>query len=279
MNGGPVRSVAVVGLGNIGGAIATRLVDAGQRVTGLDLDDERRRRFTDATGHVAVASFDDVELADISEILVVVRLTDHAAAVLDDLATRPLRADTTVYLVTTLELDFARALPSRTTPGYQLVELPVSGGEGGARRGELTLMAAGPLDDDRAEWLTATLGSVLVRFDVYGAPTLAKLLNNVTAAYNALAFAEMALLADRLGVEPTALQRLLATASGGSWMTDAFVDVVDDLLAKDVGLLADEVGELPTLSLADGDALIERLGAARRLLHPPPDDPSARATR
>jgi 3-hydroxyisobutyrate dehydrogenase-like beta-hydroxyacid dehydrogenase len=100
----------------------------------------------------------------------------------------------------------------------------------------------------------------------YGEATLAKLLNNALAAYNALAYASAVELAAAAGLDVAATAELLRRGSGGSWMADAFAGLVDDLLAKDAGLLAAELGPLPTIDLGDPDALPPALARARELL-------------
>ncbi len=100
----------------------------------------------------------------------------------------------------------------------------------------------------------------------YGEATLAKLLNNALAAYNALAYGSAVELAADAGLDVDATAELLRRGSGGSWMADAFAGLVDDLLAKDAGLLAAELGPLPTIDLGAPDALPPALARARTLL-------------
>ncbi|WP_285692799.1 NAD(P)-binding domain-containing protein [Actinomadura sp. NBRC 104412] len=254
--------IVMVGLGNLGLALGGRLVECGHDVCGVDLAEARRSAWAELTGRTAAPSLDEVDWAQAERVFVVVRLTEQAAAVLDRLAAEP--GERTCFVVTTLDPSFAGALGDRARPGLRVVELPVSGGAAGASGGTLTAMAAGPLSDADARLLTTTLAAHLVTFDAYGEPTLAKLFNNVTGAYNALVLAEMLLLAERAGVDPRRLHQVLLTSSGGSWMAAGFADLLDDLLDKDVRLLRAHLGGLPDLSLGTG--LPERLAAARRLL-------------
>ncbi len=53
--------------------------------------------------------------------------------------------DAVLYVVTTLAVDFARGLGDHAAAdGPRLIELPVSGGRGGAERGELIVSPAAP---------------------------------------------------------------------------------------------------------------------------------------
>jgi 3-hydroxyisobutyrate dehydrogenase-like beta-hydroxyacid dehydrogenase len=258
--------IVVVGLGNIGLAIAERIAGCGKEVCGVDLAEDRRAEWKRRTGLDAVADLTAVPWGAVTHVFVLVRLTYQARSVLGQLDELPIRPGTAVFLTTTVELEYARTLDRYEGRTWRLVELPVSGGESGARAGTLTVLAARALDDTDRELLHDTIAANIVMFRQWGEPTLAKLLNNVSAAYTALAYAEMLLLAERTGMDPRRLAEVLHTSSGGSWMGDHFTVLVDDLLDKDVALLRSEFGELPVVSLAADRDLVGRLGQARALL-------------
>ncbi len=261
--------IVVVGLGNIGLAIGRRLDEAQDApVVGVEPSQERRDIWTAESYAVAVPDLDGVDWADVDHVVVVVRLTEQVEAVLDRLAGRLDARRAAVWIVTTLEPRFAADLARFEHVG-RILELPVSGGEAAARSGTLTAMAAGPLDDaDRA--VIGSIAPTLVEFDSYGQPTLAKLVNNVLGAYNATAFAEMLRIADGIGVDPERMREVIRTSSGGSWMVGVFMDLLDDLLVKDVALLSSRVGQLPAISVDVGPAeFTERLEVARALLSSP----------
>jgi 3-hydroxyisobutyrate dehydrogenase-like beta-hydroxyacid dehydrogenase len=257
-------TAVVVGLGDLGISIARRLHAVGVEVLGVDGAAERRRLWEEESGRAAFASTAD--LGPQPRAFVCVRTTDQAAAVIEDLNGR-FGPESVLYVVTTLAVDFARGLDERVgADGPRLVETPVSGGRGGAERGELVVMTGGPavLAEDAA-FLERTLASLVLPMPRYGDATLAKLLNNALAAYNALAFGSAVELAAGAGLDISATAELLRRGSGGSWMADAFAGLVDDLLAKDAGLIAAELGAMPTIDL-DPDALAPALARARRLL-------------
>jgi 3-hydroxyisobutyrate dehydrogenase-like beta-hydroxyacid dehydrogenase len=258
---------AVVGLGDLGISIARRLHEVGVAVAGIDGAPERRELWDGESGLAALASTAELDPARVPRAFVCVRTTEQAEAVIADLNGR-LAADAVIYVVTTLAVDFARGLGERAAAeGPRLVELPVSGGRGGAERGELVVLAGGPaVELDDVAFLERTLASRVLPMPRYGEATLAKLLNNALAAYNALAYASAVELASGAGLDLAATAELLRRGSGGSWMADAFAGLVDDLLAKDAGLLAAELGPLPTIDLGDPDAIPSALASARALL-------------
>lgn len=258
--------IVVVGLGNIGIAIAARVADCGHDVLGVDLAADRRAEWQRLSGGTATANLAEVSWPEVTHVYVVVRLTSQAETVLQELLRLPLPPGIPVFVNTTLELGYARELGRYAESPWRLIELPVSGGDTGARAGTLTVMAAGDLREPEREYLLATSAAAIVEFGSYGEPTLAKLLNNVAAAYTALSFAEMMLLADRTGMQPARLAEVLRTSSGQSWMGDHFVGLIDDLLGKDVALLRQELGALPVVGLDDGEHLLSRLAQARAAL-------------
>ncbi len=285
-------AAVVVGLGDLGISIARRLHAVGVEVIGIDGAEERRKMWAEESGRTALASTAELVGDDSAPpraatatpdgrqqaeadvpVFVCVRTTDQAAAVIDDLNGR-LGPESVLYVVTTLAVDFARGLADHAAAdGPRLIELPVSGGRGGAERGELVVMTGGPaVRPEDAPFLERTLAQLVLPMPRYGDATLAKLLNNTLAAYNALAFGRTVELAADAGLDIPATAELLRRGSGGSWMADAFAGLVDDLLAKDAALLATELGPLPTIDLTEPDALPPALARARALL-----DDAARA--
>ncbi|HVX31735.1 MAG TPA: NAD(P)-binding domain-containing protein [Solirubrobacterales bacterium] len=260
-------AAAVVGLGDLGIAIARRLHAVGVEVAGIDGAEDRRELWERETGLPALTSTAELDPAGVPRALVCVRTTDQAGAVIADLNGR-LGASAVIYVVTTLAVDFARGLGRRAAAdGPSLIELPVSGGRGGAERGELVVLPGGSaVEPDDVGFLERTLASHVLPMPRYGEATLAKLLNNALAAYNALAYASAVELAARAGLDVGTTAELMRRGSGGSWMAEAFEGLVDDLLAKDAALLAAELGPLPTIDLGDLDALPLTLARARRML-------------
>jgi 3-hydroxyisobutyrate dehydrogenase-like beta-hydroxyacid dehydrogenase len=258
--------IAVVGLGNIGLAIARRLVVRGRDVIGIDLDPGRRNAWLAMTGLQAAEDLEAANWDDIDTVFVIVRMADQAEDVLRKLSALESSAPRTAYVVSTLDEAVSSRLGAYNTDSLRVLELPVSGGEIGAMAGKLAVMIAGPVTDDDEAFILSTIATQVVRFDAYGEPTLAKLFNNVLGAYNASAFAQMLILASERGLDPARLYRVILASSGGSWMAGGFLELLDDLLAKDVELLRSHLGELPQIEL-DGD-LAATLSAARGALTP-----------
>jgi 3-hydroxyisobutyrate dehydrogenase len=250
-------TVGVVGLGNMGGRIARRLVDGGEDVVGFDLDAARAA----AAGARAAATPDQVareadvvllSLPDSSAIEAVVRQIEphlRAGQVLVDLSTAA-PASTVALHARLGERDVA------------YVDAGISGGAAAAEAGTLTIMAGG-----EAEALDA-VRPVLGHFAAHvhhmgesGSGHTAKLINNFLNAISLAATAEAMVAGRKAGLDLRQLLEVINASSGVNFATlNRFPRIVEgdyleggltsDLMAKDVMLYLDLVRELEVTSLS-----------------------------
>jgi len=257
-------TVAVVGLGDLGLACALRVHETGRATVGVDISADRRAVWRHATGQEAAGSLQGLA---IDHALVCVRTTAQARQVLTDLPVCAAGTGLAAYVLTTLEPAFARGLAAYARDRVRVIELPVSGGRAIARTGDLTVLVGGDqaVADD-VEFIRRTLGQQAFAFPRFGDATLAKLLNNTTAAYNAAAFATCIALAEQAGLPAHVCAEVIRASSGASWVADRFEALIGELLAKDAGLLAAELGRLPAIELSDPDLLLATLARGMQLL-------------
>jgi 3-hydroxyisobutyrate dehydrogenase len=264
-------TVAVIGLGDLGLAFALRLHERGCAVVGVDVSAERRDSWQQATGQQAAPSLHGLAA---ERVFVCVRTTDQAREVLAEVPARAAPAGLAAYVVTTLDPAFARGLAEYASGHLRVIELPVSGGRAGARQGELTvLVGGGQATGDDVAFVGRTLARRIFEFPRFGDATLAKLLNNTVAAYNAAAFATGLVLAEQAGLPADVCAEVVRSSSGGSWIADSFEVLIADLLAKDAGLLAAELGRLPAIEVSEPDQLVATLAHGARLLARPAGGP------
>jgi 3-hydroxyisobutyrate dehydrogenase len=138
-----VSSIGIVGLGNMGMPIATRLLAAGYGVVGFDTAPEPRAAFT-AIGGRAVDALGDV-LPGIDALILMLPDSAIVGSVMSDPGLRAgLRAGLLVIDMGSSEPVKTRALAAELDAlGVELVDAPVSGGVGGATNGTLTIMVGG----------------------------------------------------------------------------------------------------------------------------------------
>ncbi|MFJ5224271.1 nuclear transport factor 2 family protein [Streptomyces sp. NPDC088400] len=163
------HTIAVLGLGRMGDAIATRLAAQGRDVVGWT-----RSGRTSGTVRTTVDPSDAVAKAD----LVLLALFDGAACqqVLDDVRDS-LRTDTMVLNTSTIAPAQASKLAQQL--GHRYIHAPVLGSVPAAVAGALQILAAADLDVlDRARPVLETLGTVRRVDDAPTAAALKLIANN-----------------------------------------------------------------------------------------------------
>jgi 3-hydroxyisobutyrate dehydrogenase len=212
-------TISVVGWGRMGGAMGSRLIDAGYRVTAVDIDEDARTS----------AERSGAEIAD--NAAAAVRVCEFVVTMLDTPgAVREVAQEEDGVLSGiqpgTLWLEMSSSQPRLTSElsaaaadrMATLVDAPVSGGVKGARDGSLTIMVGAPSDAlNRARPLLEVLGSRIVHVgDQPGNGDLAKTVNNMLSATNLAAAAEGLALGISGGLEPARLLEVLNGSTGAS---------------------------------------------------------------
>jgi 3-hydroxyisobutyrate dehydrogenase len=252
-------TVGVVGLGNMGGRVARRLVDGGEAVIGYDVDPVR----AGAAGAQPAASL--AALAAESD-LVLMSLPDSRvieAVVLGDDGLEPhLRAGQIVVDLSTAAPDSTVKINERLAArDVAYLDAGISGGAAAAEAGTLTIMVGGPPE------ALATVRPVLdhVASSVHhmgpsGAGHVTKLLNNFLNGISLAATAEVMVTARKAGLDLRQLLDVLNTSTGVNFATlNRFPHIVEgdyleggltsELMAKDLVLYLDLARQLGVTSL------------------------------
>lgn len=272
-------AVCVIGLGQMGLPIATRLIGAGFSVSGFDPSADARKRFADAGGKPAESAREAA--AGTSAILTllpngaVVRaaLLGHDGALADGLSGTPPR----------LVIDMSSSEPTSTVAlgsdlarlGAALVDAPVSGGVKRAVEGKLTVMLGGEeAAAESARRILAPVALAIHRTGALGSGHAMKALNNFVSACGTAAAMEALIVAERFGIAPETLIDVLNGSSGSNNATQVkmkqFVlsktfasGFATGLMAKDVGIAATLARSLNlSLPVLDAMATLWKEGAA-----------------
>ena len=156
--------------------------------------------------------------------------------------------------------ELADRLVGETGGRVRLVDVPVSGGEAGARAGRLSIMAGGESADvERACTLLEPCGTVR-HLGPLGAGEVAKACNQMIVGATMMAIAEATVLAERSGITPADLLEVLSGGYAGSTLlTDKRDRLVSGdyspggiaaYMTKDLGFAADvaeDTGTSPAL--------------------------------
>lgn len=214
--------VGFIGLGNIGGPMARRVVAGGYTVVVYDLRPEAVARLT-AVGAQAADSPRAVAQR-CRQILLSLPTSVQVEAVC-------LGPDGIVHGAApgTVVLDLTSGQPSATVRiaqalaerGIHMLDAPVSGGTTGAEEGTLAVMVGG--DEalfERYKPLLSTFGANLFFMGPIGAGHLTKSLNNFLSAVTTLATSEAMVVATKAGLDPARVLAVIQKSSGRSYASE-----------------------------------------------------------
>lgn len=272
-------SVVIVGAGNMGGGMLSRLCELGWSVGVHDTDPLAHSRAV-LKGAIPCPSALEAarKLAPDGVLLVAVVDAAQTEAVLwgEGGACAALQPGQAVMLCPTLGPGTVQAQAERLALlGIGCIDAPMSGGPLRAQDGSMSLMVA--CSDAlwaRSQNLLNALSQKVFRVGTRaGDGARTKLVNNLLAAVNLVGAAEAMALAERLGLDPRATLSVIEASSGQSWIgSDRMHRALQDdfaprahvtLLAKDTGLAvqaAEEAGFDPPLGRLAKDLFAQALG-------------------
>jgi 3-hydroxyisobutyrate dehydrogenase len=225
------ESVGIIGLGDMGLAVAQRLAEGGWDLVVHDVRAEPVRTLptakpVDTPAAVAAASH---------VILIWVVDDDQVRAVLSgpDGVLAGLRPGAIVALHSSVLPATAVAVGAQiAAAGGRLVDAPVSGARIAAERGTLTVMAGGANDDiDDLREVFAAYATTVLHLGAVGAGQAMKLVNNVMLHMNHLVAIEAVNLGTALGLDEDAMLSAVNVSTGRSWATENWAHM-DDLLTS-----------------------------------------------
>ena len=218
---GATAPVAVIGVGNMGGAMAQNLLAQGWRVQVCDIVPERMRALQ-PLGAVACAQ---PAMAAKGACAVVVCVVD-AAQTQDVLfgaggVAEVLHSGQAVMLCPTIGPPDTESLAGRLAQrGVDTIDAPMSGGPARAKDGSMSLMVACPeAVFARHERLIRAISCNVFRISArVGDGARTKLVNNLLAGINLAGAAEALALAQRMGLDACRTLEVIERSSGQSWI-------------------------------------------------------------
>jgi 3-hydroxyisobutyrate dehydrogenase-like beta-hydroxyacid dehydrogenase len=277
-----MQTIGFIGLGKMGGNMASRYLGAGYTVYGEDRDRDGAQSLVDqglrwlhTPRELAEAA--DVIFTSLPNDDVVESVASGPDGILAGLGPGKVWAD-----LSTISPRASRDLAARVRDeghGARMLDTPVSGSVPQVNAGTLTIMVGG--DEDaytRIEPVLRVLGTP-TRVGDNGQGLVLKLAVNISLAVQMLAFSEGLLLAERDGIDPHRAAEVMTQSAIGSPMLKARVPLVLDrpdetwfdvsLMHKDIGLARQTATELgapvPTAAVADEILTeAEKLGYAHR---------------
>jgi putative dehydrogenase len=214
-------TVGVIGLGEMGLPMASRLVRAGWRVVGYDVQGKALEQAS-AAGVQRAASPAEVARAVDRTIVSIVRTLPQTEAVLfgpDGLVSTNRPALDVAVMSTLSPVAMATLAERAAGHGLTLVDAPISGGRAGAEAGTLAIMLAGdPPALERMRSVFELLGTNrFVLGERAGMGQAAKLANQVMLATTLLGLTEGLTLARSFGLDDGTLLPIIGVSTGNSW--------------------------------------------------------------
>lgn len=212
--------VGIVGVGNMGGAMAARLLEQGGAVQVCDID-LAKVRILEQKGAVARATPALCAMNVVALIVCVVDAAQAEAVLFGPGGAAPSLKGGTVILCPTISPGDVESMAERLAAvGAALIDAPMSGGPARARDGTMSLMVA-CADEvfERHRALLERLSSQLFRISQRpGDAARTKLVNNLLAGINLAGAAEALALAQRLGLNLERTLDVIEQSSGQSWI-------------------------------------------------------------
>ncbi len=209
--------IAFIGLGNMGGGMAAKLVQAGHEVHAFDLSEEALAK---AKEH-GCATYSAVPDA-VAEVDAVVTMLPNGAIVksvytADVIGKAPEGA---LFLdCSTIDVATAREVAGLAeAAGYRMVDAPVSGGIAAANGGTLTFMVGGTAESfEQAKPVLEPMAKAVIHAGAIGSGQVAKMCNNMLLAIHMIGACEALALADKAGLDPQKFYEISSKSTGYCW--------------------------------------------------------------
>ncbi len=273
-------NIGFVGLGNMGGRMTRRIVDASIDVLGYDrvADVITASGATPAADAATLAAQSDIVFLSLPDSRVVETVVLGEGGVLG--ALRP--GSTVVDLSTSSPASTRNIDRLMRERGIGYLDAGISGGAAAAEAGALTLMVGGEAADlDRVRPYVTPFAAKVFHVGASGAGHVTKLLNNFLNAIALSATAEVMVAGKKAGLDLAVLLDVFNSSSGVNFATlNRFPKIIagdyleggltNTLMLKDVALYAELIGELgvPGLNVPGPLAafgLARQLGYADRI--------------
>ena len=224
------EQLGFIGLGNMGGAIALRLLRAGYPLTVFDLVREKmlpllREGALEAGSPAEVADHATIVIAslqagDLEEVALGKQGIDKA----------PTPAPLFVDLSSTAPELAVRISSSLRQGGIEMLDSPLSGADIGATNGNLTLFVGGSYQAFQQSLpVLQIIGRTVTYLGKNGNGQLGKIINEMMQTFSQLAIYEGLQLAEKMGLDLQSFARAASAGCAQSWRLDELVNGVFNL--------------------------------------------------
>ncbi|MEE4145756.1 MAG: 3-hydroxyisobutyrate dehydrogenase [Halieaceae bacterium] len=219
-----MATVGFIGLGNMGGPMATNLVKAGHEVTVFDLSEAACQQLRVAGARVAGSAA--AAAVGMDYVLSMLPAGKHVAATYlgENGLLAQLDQTTTVLDCSTIDAATARQVGEAAAAlGIGFLDSPVSGGVAAAAAGTLAFMCGGSADTfEKGRQILRDMGKNIFHAGPAGAGQVAKGCNNMLLAIHMIGTCEALEMGARNGLDPKVLSEIMLASSGRNWSLEVY---------------------------------------------------------
>mgnify|MGYP003147406344 FL=1 len=219
-----MAKITFIGLGNMGGPMASNLVKAGHEVTVFDLSKDAVAALVSEGAKTADTAHEAANGAEC--VITMLPAGQHVEAVYlgDDGLASTCCAGTLVIDSSTIAPETARGVAEvARAKDIPFLDAPVSGGVGGAKAGTLTFICGGSEEAfNKAKPILDAMGKNIFHAGDHGSGQVAKICNNMLLAILMSGTSEALALGVKNGLDPAVLSEIMKQSSGGNWALNVY---------------------------------------------------------
>ncbi|HJV40520.1 3-hydroxyisobutyrate dehydrogenase [Caulobacter sp.] len=217
--------VAFIGLGNMGGGMASNQARGGHQVRAFDLSADALERAV-AAGCQAAGSVAEA-VVDAEVVITMLPAGPHVRAVYGEQVLKSAPKSALLIDCSTIDVETARDVARQAgEAGFRFADAPVSGGVMAAEAGSLAFMVGCDEADFAAvEAALAPMSRATIHAGDHGAGQAAKICNNMLLGISMLGVCEAFALAEKLGLAADRFFEIAGKSSGQCWSLSTYCPV------------------------------------------------------
>ncbi len=220
-----MAEILFIGLGNMGGPMASNLVKSGHKVHVFDLSKVAVDSLV-SQGAVEVTSLNAFDGSAIDTVVTMLPSGKHVESVYlgEEGLPSTLKQGVLNIDCSTIDVETARRVGEQLiSKGQLFVDAPVSGGTAAATAGTLTFMVGGETSSfEKAKPFLDVMGKNVFHAGDAGNGQVAKICNNMLLGIHMIGTCEAFNLADKLGLDAQTFFDIASTASGQNWSMTSY---------------------------------------------------------
>lgn len=222
-----IKTIAFIGLGNMGKPMAENLIKKGYQLNIFDLNQTVLQDVEKQGATVATSPIDAVKNVDLvitmlpagQHVKEVYLGKDGGQGLLDVVSQDTLLVDSSTIAAS----DAREVASAAAAKGINFLDAPVSGGTGGATAGTLTFIVGGDASQfDVIKPVLQAMGKNIFHAGDVGAGQVAKICNNMLLGILMAGTAEAINLGVKNGLDPKVLSDIMLQSSGRNWTLEVY---------------------------------------------------------